>query len=373
MLSTFSSINSIIAKPNSGPAAIPITLNTTNPNGAGNLGFWQLTNQITSKGVTADDANYGSSCAVSKHGQICAWTRATNTTNKFYSGNLNDGTMYERNITSLGYNTGCQAYNCAMSRGDGGQIIIISVKNYVGSPYAISFNGGASWTKITSLTGSTNLYPDVAITDPGDFLYCVGFNNGYGNAYSTDGVNWTSITSVITFQTYSCSLSSTSSPFFACCTSVSGNSRYTTTPFSGTTSGWTQYYQSANPSLSQATSDSGNSMILCSAGQVRYSNNALLGASATISNVTSSSGGTITYVSQSGQRASISTDGTRMAFVATSATQFDCCFSTNSGSTWTSINTQFGTTLHFTSCNFTQDGKKLVCLANEGLYMLELP
>jgi hypothetical protein len=151
-----------------------------------------------------------------------------------------------------------------------------------------------------------------------------------------------------------------------------GNSRYTTTPFTGSTSGWTQYYQSPNPSLSQATSDSGDSMILCSAGQVRYSNNAKA-TTPTITNVTSSSAGTITYVSQSGQRATMSIDGTRMAFVATSASQYDCVYSTNSGSTWTSINTQFSTNIHFTSCNFTQDGKKLVCLANEGLYMLELP
>jgi hypothetical protein len=138
------------------------------------LGFWQLTNTITSKGTTADDANYGSSVCVSQYGQISAWCRATTTTNKFYSGNLNDGTMYERNITGLGFNTGCQAYNMAMAKGNGKSIIIISVKSTSNGPYAISFNGGASFTKITSvLTGATNLYPDMAITDDGNiYVLC---------------------------------------------------------------------------------------------------------------------------------------------------------------------------------------------------------
>ncbi len=328
------------------------------------LTFWCMTNSITSKGSGYDaNTQYGSSVCISSNGQLVVYARNTTTLNKFYAtDDWTAGTIYQRALPST-FDVSGYANNSCISSDAGTKKVIIGNKNRADS-FAYSNDLGLNWT-LPGFTGSTNTYPDMCMTKDGSVAMICNSNGGTTHYKSTDSFgSWQTITTV-TFSGISCYCSSDPSTFFACIVASGSNSKYFTDTSFGTA---ITYYNSSNPSLSLATSEDGQRALLVSAGNVRYTLNGLSGASATFTNVSS-------HVSQPGQRCSMSSDGLRACFVTTSASTWDCYYTTDLGSspTWTSINTAYSQTLHFTSCHMSLDGTRMIMLANEGLYQLYIP
>jgi hypothetical protein len=145
-----------------------------------------------------------------------------------------------------------------------------------------------------------------------------------------------------------------------CIVASGGNSKYSTNY--GST--FSAFFNSTNPSSNLALTEDFTKGILGSPGTVRVITST---SSSTFSNQTPKT-------ATGGQKVSINSNGTRMAYVRAELSQpADCYYSTDSGSTFTNINTQFSTNRNFVACCFSQSGQYLALLCKEGLYMLYIP